>query len=465
MERRGTTTDKYATLDARPYWGLVKLAAPLMLAFGIQTMFNVVDTIFVGRIGPDAIAGVSLSFPVQMIMVAIAGGLGIGAQSLIARAIGRSDLASADNAAEHGMLIAAITGVATTLVGIAAITTVISALGATPTVTNYALDYINIILFGAPFIFGALMGDSILRGEGNTKMSFYFMGSAALINVVLDPLFIFSLGWGVKGAAVATVCARGITMGALAYYLFVYKGSFVQFRFSSFHWSRGIIGQIVGVGIPASLSQLSYSVSLFFMNSILAHYGSDALAAFGIGFRIESIAFLPMIGMAGAFVSSVGYFTGGGKLERLRSIQRFAYGFLIFFMSTCALLFYIFPDVIYGVFTDAAPVIGIGKTYLRINVLAYPLIPLSIVSAAGFQGIGRGVPPFFIALLRSWLIVIPLSWYNAFVLDGALTNIWYAMVIGHSASAAVGATWLGLQIKKLEKGKEVDTKTDQRSTT
>jgi putative MATE family efflux protein len=465
MERRNTTTEKYALLDARPYRGLLKLAAPLMLAFGIQTMFNVVDTIFVGRIGPDAIAGVSLSFPVQMIMVAIAGGMGIGAQSLIARAIGAKNLTSADNAAEHGMLMALMAGVATTVIGLLSISFVISALGATPSVTGYALDYINIILFGAPFIFGALMGDSILRGEGNTKMSFYFMGSAAIINVVLDPLFIFGLGWGVKGAAVATVFARGITMGALAYYLFVYKGSFVQFRFSSFRWSRGIIGQIIGVGIPASLSQLSYSVSLFFMNSILATYGSDALAAFGIGFRIESIAFLPMIGMAGAFVSSVGYFTGGGKMERLRSIQLFAYGFLIFFMSACALLFYIVPDAIYGIFTDAESVITIGETYLRINVLAYPVIPLSIVSAAGFQGIGRGVPPFFIALLRSWLIVIPLSWYNAFIVGGALTNIWYAMVIGHTASAAVGAAWLGLQMRRLEKRKEAGKIPDQRSTT
>jgi putative MATE family efflux protein len=293
--------------------------------------------------------------------------------------------------------------------------------------------------------------DSILRGEGSTKKSMYFMATSAILNMILDPLLIFGLGWGVSGAAIATVMARAIVVIAMVYHMIIKKKNLIKLDFGSFRFSTCILRQIVSIGIPASLTQLSYSLSLFAMNTILALYGADAIATFGIGFKIESMAFLPMFGMAGAFVSATGYFKGSGQYEKFLSLKNFAYLSSIAFMSICALAFFSFPEIIYKVFTDSASVIEMGRDYIMINVLVYPIVPFTSISAAGFQGLGRGNPPFLIALLRSWLVVIPLSLFFSSVMDYGVAYIWWSMLAGNTISAIVGGSWFYIATRRLKR--------------
>ncbi|HPR42140.1 MAG TPA: MATE family efflux transporter [Candidatus Methanofastidiosa archaeon] len=446
-----TVPPSFEEVERRPYLGLLKLAYPLIIAFSIQTGFNAVDTIFVGRLGSDAIAALSLAYPFQMIMYAIGGGLGIGAQSLIARAIGSRNPRDAEDASKHSLLLAVICGTLTALIGLSAAPLVIGSFGAPEGVNILSMDYLTVILGGSMFYFLMFSLDSILRGEGSTKRSMYFMASSAVLNIFLDPIFIFGLGMGVSGAAIATVLARAVVVVAMVYHIILRKRNVVKLHLRSFKYSGVIVRQIVGIGIPASLTQLSYSISLFAMNTILAFYGADAIAAFGIGFKIESLAFLPMFGMAGAFVSAVGYFKGSGQTSKILSLKNFAYLSTMVFMSACAVIFFVFPESIYRIFTDSAMVIDMGREYMMINVLVYPIVPLTSISVAGFQGLGRGNPPLLISLIRSWFVVIPLSWVFSFIMGYDISYIWWSMVAGNLTSAIIAGTWFHISTKKFRK--------------
>jgi len=446
------TNIHFRGLENRPNLGLLKLAIPLVVAFSIQTGFNVVDTIFVGRLGPDAIAGLSIAYPFQMMMYAIGGGLGIGAQSLISRFIGANDPESARYAVYNSVILAAICTFFTVTIGLFGVGYIVSLFGAPNEVNSFSLEYLYVVISGSVFLYLMLSMDAMLRGEGNTRLSMYFMGFSAILNLVMDPFFIFTLDMGVRGAAIATVLARAIVSSYMCYYIFVKKRYFIEVSLGKIKYSFETIRHIVGIGIPASMTQLSYSLSLFAMNTILATYGGVAIAAFGIGFRIESMAFLPMFGMAGAFVSAVGYFRGSGQYHKMLGLKNFAYGSTIVFMSLCALVFFLFPETIYGIFTSSPEVISLGRDYLLINVLVYPLVPFTSISAAGFQGLGRGHPPFLIALLRSWLIVIPLSWFFAFHTGQGITFIWWSMVIGNTVSALIGGIWFFVGTKRFKAG-------------
>ena len=432
---------QYALLDAHPEKGLVALAVPMIVAFLFQTGFNIVDTIFVGRLGADAIAGVSLAFPFQMFVIAVGSGLGIGAQSLIARCLGAGRTREAHSAAAQALLLAVVSGVITTALGILSLRALLSLLSPPPGAYAYGVEYLFVILSGSMFVYLNIISNAILRGEGDTRRPMKFMATAAVINTVLDPIFIFTFGWGVAGAAVATVVSRAIVTGLALHYLFFSKRTTVRPAVGARLADIPVLGRIVDVGLPASLSQLAMSLSLFFLNGIVSPYGRDALAAFGLGFRVESVVFLPMIGMASAFVSAVGYFKGSGQQEKIRHIHRYSMRFLVGFMCLCSLTFFLFPDIILSVFTDEAGVLAMGRTYLRVLCLFYPVLPLSFLAASGFQGMGKGYPSLFLALIRSGFVSVPCALLFTTYLGLPLPYVWLSIALGDLLSSLVGHAW------------------------
>jgi len=458
MEERKVTNTHFVLLNKHPTKGLSRMAIPMILAFILQTAFNIVDTIFVGRLGASAIAGLSLAFPFQMFIIALGGGFGIGAQSLISRSIGAKKFVDADNAAEHALLLAVVSGVFTTCVGLLSIKYIIGTLGAPQEVSGLALDYLGIIMTGSIFIFLNIISNSILRGEGDTRRPMIFMGFAAILNIILDPIFIFTFGWGVSGAALATVLSRSIVTLLICYTLLIKNRSFVQFNLRHFSFNLHILRKIFNVGFPASMAQIAMSLSLFFLNDILAPYGRDALAAFGLGFRVESIVFLPMIGLSGAFVSAVGFFKGSKQMDKIDVIMHYSLKVLVIFMCICTIVFFLFPIPLLRIFTDEAGVLSIGREYLRILSPFYILLPLSLLSAAGFQGIGKGYPAFLLALLRSGLVSVPLALYLTHVRNYGVASVWWAIVLGDVISAAVGYMWFKHDLTRL-KNQIKETKT------
>jgi len=449
MHGNSVKNHRFALLDIDPRKGLVSLAIPMIIAFLFQTGFNIVDTIFVGRLGPEAIAGVSLAFPFQMFIIALSSGFGVGAQSLIARSIGSNKKTDADKAAGHAILIAMLAGLVTTSVGLMLAPTLVSSMDASVTVSDLCLEYLMPILLGSVFIYLNMMSNSILRGEGDTKKPMYFMAIGAVLNIILDPLFIFYFDFGVSGAAYATILSRLMVNIIIFYYLFHIKGTYTSINKRSMRPNLGIIKGIVDVGLPASLAQIALSLSLFFLNDLVSPFGQNALAAFGVGFRVESVVFLPMIGLSSAFVSAVGYFKGSGQHDKIRLINNYALKLLISFMVVCSLIFFNLPEIIISIFINEEAVISIGKSYLRILSVFYPLLPFSLLSAAGFQGIGKGYPSLVLAFLRSGCISVPLAYIFTVYMGRPVSYIWLSIAIGDTLSAIYGYLWFNVEIKRL----------------
>lgn len=432
----------FALLDADPKKGIIRLAIPMVAAFFFQTCFNLVDTFFVGKLGADAIAAVGLAFPVQMFIIAIASGLGIGAQSYIARSYGANDTKTASRVAEHTVILALVVGIITSVVGLLTIETVIGVLGAPEAAYRFSIDYLSVILGGSIFIYMNMMLDSILRGEGDTKRPMIFMGTGALLNIVLDPIFIFTLGMGVRGAAIATILSRICITAAIVYFLLISSRAQTKLNMRKFRFSWPIVRRIIDVGIPASLSQVAISVVMFLMNNVLSLFGSPALATFGVGIRVESLIFMPMIGLSSAFVSAVGYFRGSGRIDQVKGIYWFCVRSLLVLMVVCGIFFYAVPDWIFRIFTDDAAVIANGVEYLRIFVFGYPLLPMSIIASAGFQGMGRGMPPLILVIIRSGMVSLPLAYICTFILGYGLWTVWAAITLGDILSGTIGHMWL-----------------------
>ncbi len=432
---------QYAFLDAHPSQGLLKLAIPMVVAFLFQTGFNIVDTIFVARLGVDAIAGVSLAFPFQMFVIALGSGFGIGAQSLIARSLGASRMKDANAAAGHALLLAVVCGAITTVVGVLSVDFLLLSLDPPAEVYAYGIGYLSTIILGSLFIYLNIIGNAVLRGEGDTRRPMKFMATAAVINVILDPLFIFTFGWGVEGAAIATIVSRIVVTGMVLHYLFVRRSSVVQPRIRGFAVDTSILRRIIDVGFPASLSQMALSLSLFFLNDIISPFGRDAIAAFGLGFRVESVVFLPMIGLSSAFVSAVGFFKGSRQPEKIRYIHRYSLRLLVVFMCVCSLAFFIFPDLILRVFTDEPGVLSMGRTYLRVMCIFYPFLPFSLLAASGFQGLGKGYPGLFLALIRSGFVSVPLAVLFTLFLGKPVAYVWVSIAVGDFLSSIFGHVW------------------------
>jgi len=440
---------RFKLLDMDPRKGMNKLAIPMIIAFLFQTGFNIVDTIFVGRLGAEAIAGVSLAFPFQMFIISLCMGVGVGAQSLIARSIGANVRRDANKAAGNAIVLAMLLSIVTTIVGLTVSPYLVSTLGASAKVTDECIRYLTPILVGSIFMFLSINFNFIFRGEGDTKRPMYFMAIGAVSNIILDPIFIFTLDMGVAGAAYATVIARAIATLIIFYDIFVRKRTYVRFNREAFRLNFGIIRRIIDVGIPASLAQLSLSMSLFFLNDMVSPFGDAALAAFGIGFRVESVVFLPMIGFSGAFVSAVGFFKGSHQPEKINLIHRYSLKVLILFMVVCSLLFYAFPELIYNIFSSDTTVVGIGKDYLRTLSIFYPILPFSLLAASGFQGLGRGFPSLGLALIRSGIVSVPLSFMFTMVYGMPVRYIWLSIAIGDAISALVGHLWFKKELSGL----------------
>jgi len=456
MHGKGLLNHRYRLLDEYPRKGIISLAMPMIIAFLFQTGFNIVDTIFVGRLGAEAIAGVSLAFPFQMFIISLCSGLGIGAQSLIARSIGASRKKDADRAAGHVIMMALFSSLVTTIVGLMASPALVQSLDASAEVSENCLSYLTPILMGSVFIYLNIMMNSVFRGEGDTKRPMYFMIFSAVLNIIMDPIFIFYLDLGVKGAAYATILARAVVTFIVFYYIFIRRGTYVSFSRDSFKLDIGIIKRIVDVGFPASLAQLAMSLSLFFLNDIVSPFGDEALAAFGIGFRVESVVFLPMIGFSGAFVSAIGFFKGSGQPHKIDIIHSYAIRLLVSFMLICSVIFFAVPEIIYAVFSNEPGVISLGKDYLRILALFYPVLPFSLLSAAGFQGMGKGYPSLILALVRSGCVSVPMAYYFTAALGRSVHYVWLAIAMGDLFSAVFGHLWFRLEKRSLHNKEKIE---------
>jgi len=419
---------------------MLATAYPMIVAMTLQTGFNIVDAIFVGKISPEAIAAVSLAFPIMFFMFALAGGVGMGCVSLIARLVGAKNLKKAGNVAEHSLFIAMVISVVFSLVGFLLGKQLFMLMGA-DSLTGLALDYMNIIFAGNVFLVVFVVSNSILRGEGDMKTPMRFMVVSTLVNVILDPIFIFAFGWGVKGAAYATIVSGLIGCILVLRYLFA-KKALVKLDFSVFRYDFRIIRQIFSVGFPASISQMSMALGIFFLTKLVSSFGPYAIAAYGIGFRLESLAVLPVLGLMTAVVTLVGQNVGANKFIRAEKTTYAAIKMSMAYLALLSAVFLAFPRMWVSAFNNHPEVVGFGVDYIRIIAWTYVFIGIGIPIAGAFLGSGHAFPAMAITLLRVIVLAVPLAFvFSRFY---SLNGVWIGIAVSTVTSGFVSMAWFKL---------------------
>jgi putative MATE family efflux protein len=424
-----------------PRRGLFKLAIPIMVGMLAHTLFNIVDTIFVGRLGAEAIAAVTIAFPIAFIIIAIGIGVGIGATSLVARLIGAKKKEAADSAAENAIILSVIISVIITAAGIVTSRPLFMAMGVTGEILEMSVAYINIIFSGMIFMLPMMILASILRGEGNAKTPMKIMTTVSVLNAVLDPIFIYLFGLGVPGAAIASVLARITGSVVMFHIFFIKKSTYVTLSFRKFSLDWKIVKDIFGVGIPASLSQMSMSAGLLVLNVFLISLGSVYVAAFGLGFRIDMLILLPIFGISSGLITMVGMYVGAKDFEKAKWITRYATKISVIIMGLAGLLFFLIAEYLMMIFTSDPQVIMSGAEYIRIVVLSYPFAAIGITIYSSFQGAGKGIPSLVLTLLRVILLSVPIAYVLTFMYGFGATGVWIGISSASIISAVVSLVW------------------------
>ena len=458
MDITGKKESRLEEFKANPRRAIWVLALPMMIGLAIQTAYMVVDMIFVGQVGEEALAAVQYAGPLMFFGLGIVFGLGSGITAVIANFIGAEDKKGADNSAEHGVALGLILGAAITTAGFLWGKDLLLLAGASENTIGPAWDYFSIIIIGYMFMVLSVFFRSILTGEGNVRTPVMIQAMGTVVNIILDPIFMFSLDMGVKGAAVATVVSQTAVCFVFIYMLFVKEHAYVTFAMKDFSFSSTILKKIFLIGIPASFSMVLMSSGNFVFNRIISgmfpsetQMGDLAVAAYGVGSRVDHIFLMPSIAIATGLVTVVGMFHGARRMDLVRQVIYYGMSRAALIGIVLGAIFYFNAEVIISVFTDDTDVIVFGKDYVHILVFAYPFIAISMASGRILQGLGFGMPMLVITFLRVFLISVVLTVIFVYWLNKPIEWIWISMVISMISSAIVASVWLQWGLRRVEK--------------
>lgn len=435
---------------SNPTKALWTLAVPIMIGMSIQILYSITDLMFIGWVSSEALSAVSFNIPLVFLVLSLTMGLGSGVTAVIARAIGAGDKQKADNSALHGFLIGLTVSILFTGVGLFAGPELLRLIGAPAPLLELAWSYLYIIVLGLPFWVLSSAFGSILAGEGDTRFPMMISGLGMILNMVLDPLFIFGFQMGLRGAATATTLSYVVVFGIFVYLLFGKRRSYITFSPKAFVPSGQILKEILSIGFPASASMLIMSVGSAVFNRILVYYSASAVAAYQIAGRVDMIIFLPIIAIASALVTLVGMFWGAGNIEKLKFIVKYGMSRAVLLTVGGSVLVYIFSPAFVRFFTSDIEITRIAISYLRIVVFVYPLVAISMTSGRVLQGLGKGTPVMIITCVRILLVSAPLASLSAFVLHQPIVWIWYSLLCSVVVSACIALWWVRDSFRRLE---------------
>ena len=444
--------NKTSRLDGfidNPSKALWTLAFPIMAGMGIHILYTIVDMIFIGRLGGDAIAAVAFNMPLFFLVLGLSFGVGSGVTASIARFIGAKDKVNADNTAEHAVALGLIISTILTTLGLIYGEGLLQRLGATESVLPLSWDYLKVSLIGLPFMVFSTFFRSILSGEGDMKLPMAVAGLGTILNIILDPIFIFTLGYGVGGAAMASAISQLIVFVIFVYMLFVKEHAYIRFRMRDFSPSIFIIKDIIRVGLPASMSMIIMAFGQLVFNRILVRFSTDAVAAYQVGGRMDMVIFLPIMAIASALTTLVGMFFGAKEIEKIKFIAKYGIIWSMMVTGVLSIILYIFAPLFVKNFTVDVDIQSIAVTYLRFICLIYPLIAIGMTVGRILQGLGKGLPMLVITSIRILALSAPLALYFIKVLNKPIEWVWYAMIISTIVSVAISLIWLKSAFKDL----------------
>ena len=433
-----------------PFMSMWRLAVPIMISIGIQTLYTLIDMIYIGRLGGDAIAAVAFNMPIFFFIMGLSFGLGNGVTASIARFIGSNDKANADNSAEHAVAMGALISLILTVSGLLFGKNILLFIGCTDDILPLAWDYLKVSCYGLSFGIFSGFFRSILAGEGEMKLPMIVAGLGTVLNTILDPIFIFYMKLGVAGAAWATTMSQIVVFFVFIYMLFVKRHTYVRFRLKDFSFSSYIIYDIIKVGIPVSMSMVVMSVGQLVFNRLLVNFSTDAVAAYQIGGRLDMIVFLPIFGIASALTTIIGMFYGAKEFDKIKLISFYGIKSSLLITSISSVFLFIFAPIVVKIFTEDLQIQNISIDYLRIMSLMFPFISVGLTIGRILQGLGRGMPSLIITIVRVIGLAGPLAYYFTFVLDKPVEWIWYSMFVSGILATTISVTWLTIAFKKFK---------------
>ena len=440
-----------------PKKAINKLSVPIIASMFLIFANNIIDSIWVAGLGPEPLAALGYVTPLFMIMVGFGNGLGAGGNSLISRYIGAENKKSANNAAIHNLILSAVVSVIITIIFLTFLKPLLMMMGAS-SVINYAMDYAFIIfawtigLLMPPIVGGAF------RAEGDIKRATLPIAVAAIINMILDPIFIYTLNMGIKGAAWATAIGPFISLLLMFYWIFVKKDTYLSYNFKDFHNNLTMYKDILVVGIPASLEQLVLSVLTIFVNFMLTIVsGPIAVAVYTAGWRIVNIGMLPAIGVGTAAISVAGVAFGARKYENLRVVARYAVKVALIASIIVCIILIVFSNQIAYIFSysessaELAPLIA---SFLQIMSLFILYVPFGASSGNVFQGVGKGTISFLLTTFREFILVLIFAYLLGFTFHMGEFGIYCGMLLGGGIGSLICYACIELYINKLIRGRE-----------
>ena len=417
---------------------VVNMSLPMIISMLVQALYNVVDSIFVSHINENALTAVSLAFPVQNLMIAVASGTGVGLNALLSRSLGEKNFKQANKAANTSILLTLCSYLVFALIGIFGSRTFFAAQTSDTQILSYGYQYMSIICIFSFGLFFQINMERLLQSTGLTFFTMITQGTGAIINIIFDPILIFGyFGFpkmGVAGAAAATVLGQivGMFLGIL---FNLRKNKEIHLTLKQMRFHGPTVKSIYAVGVPSILMMSIGSVMTFGMNKILLMFSSTAAAVFGVYFKLQSFFFMPVFGMNNGIVPIIAFNYGAKNKKRI--LDAFRLGCIIAFcmMMLGLAAFNLIPEVLLGLFNASEDMMSIGCNALRIISLSYIFAGFCIVISSVFQALGNGVYSLIVSVCRQLLVLLPAAWIlaNAFGLDA----VWYSFPIAEIASITV----------------------------
>lgn len=386
---------------------VLKLALPTMMGMLVSVIYNLADTFFVGQLNdPYQVAAVTITMPIFLFLMAFGSIFGIGGGAFISRLLGMKDYESVKKTSSFAFYGGLFVGLVCTILALIFMPNLLNISGASENTYLFAENYLRVIALGAPVIILGFSLGQLIRAEGSAKEAMFGMMLGTVINIILDPILILWAGWGVQGAAIATVIANLISV--LYYLRYFKKGSSVlSVSFSYFVFDSKIIGEIFSIGIPASLNSLLMSSSNIVLNNFAVSYGDNVVAAFGVIGRINMLPIFLLIGLAQGAQPLLGYNYASGNIKRMKEAMKFTGMISSGIGSLFAIIFFFTGRSLVRIFIDDANVILLGEQFIRVIILSLPILGILMLITVTFQAIGAARPSLILSVARQGFVFLP----------------------------------------------------------
>ena len=440
---------------------LITMSLPMIISMLVQALYNVVDSMFVAQLNEDALTAVSLAFPIQNLMIAVAAGTGVGVNALLSKSLGERKYETANKIAQNGILLAVLSSMVFAIAGFFGSKAFFEIQTKDAQIIRYGVEYMSVITVASIGIFLQITLERLMQSTGKTIFNMITQGTGAIINIILDPILIFGLfgfpKMGVTGAAVATVVGQIVAAGLGIFFNQKYNKE-IHVTLKGFKPCKETIGEIYKIGVPSIIMQSIGSITTFGMNKILLMFTSTAATVFGVYFKLQSFIFMPVFGLTNGMIPIVAFNYGARNKKRIYQTIKLSIGIAVGIMLIGLLIFQTMPKTLLGLFEASEHMLAIGVPALRIISLSFVFAGFCIVISSVFQALGNGMYSLIMSAARQIVVILPVAYIFAKTIG--LGAVWFSYPIAEIVSVAICVVLLirilKLKVKNLDEVEKIN---------